>query len=219
MSAALVPVKHLSGSKTRLAERWPREALEALCLAMLGDLLDALAAARRVDRSAVVTPYARGAEAARRQGALAFEIPDPGLNPSLEQGARKLGLADDEPLLVVLGDVAAAHARDFDRLFEALDAQGGRGVVVAASDDGGTAALLRAPHDVIAPAFGRDSARRHAEAARAAGVPSVILELTSLRLDVDDPDDLARLAATADAPDWGPARRTRALVARQESAE
>ncbi|MGH0038076.1 MAG: 2-phospho-L-lactate guanylyltransferase [Myxococcota bacterium] len=218
MSAALVPVKHLSGSKTRLAALWPRDALGSLCLAMLGDLLEALAGARRVDRTAVVTPDPRVAEAARAAGATAFELTDPGLNPSIERGAERLALAPDEPLLVVLGDVAAARSEDFDRMFETLDDLGGRGAVLAGSDDGGTSALLRAPADVFAPRFGRDSAARHAEAAAAAGVPCVALRLASLRIDVDSPDDLARLIDGPGPSGLGPARRTRALVAERESA-
>lgn len=212
MSAALVPVKELSDSKTRLAEHWPQAILESLCLAMLGDLLEALAAARRVDRTAVVTPDPRVAAAARADGAVAFELTDPGLNASLDAGAERLGLADDEPLLVVLGDVAAASPRDVDRLFEALDGLGGRGAVIAESDDGGTAALLRAPWDVVPSRFGPQSAQRHVEAAERAGVAWRRLRLPSLALDIDCPADLARLLGSSPDAALGPARRTRALV-------
>jgi 2-phospho-L-lactate guanylyltransferase len=212
MSAALVPVKHLSDSKSRLAERWSRATLEALCLAMLGDLLEALGASRRVDRTAVVTPDPRVADAARAAGASVLELTDPGLNPSLERGAEWLGLDEGEPLMVVLGDVAAAKAEDFDRMFDALDELGGRGAVIAESEDGGTTALLRAPGDALTPRFGPDSARRHAEAAAAAGLPWVSLHLPSLGLDIDSPDDLARLVDPDLADALGPARRTRALV-------
>jgi 2-phospho-L-lactate guanylyltransferase (CobY/MobA/RfbA family) len=67
-------------------------------------------------------------------------------------------------------------------------------VVLAPSLDGGTSALLRAPHDVIPAAFGPSSAARHRELAKRAGVPYRELVLPSLAIDIDLPDDLNRFA-------------------------
>src|SRR5437764_14715631 len=54
----------------------------------------------------------------------------------------------------------------------------------------GTNALLLTPPDVLAPSFGPDSRRRHLADAQTAGVPAEVVELDSLALDVDTPDDL-----------------------------
>ncbi|MGH2721159.1 MAG: hypothetical protein ACRDJO_06095, partial [Actinomycetota bacterium] len=67
--------------------------------------------------------------------------------------------------------------------------------VVAASADGGTTALLRTPPDAIEPAFGPGSAGLHTAAALRAGRSVVLVTPPSLRLDVDRPADLERLAA------------------------
>jgi 2-phospho-L-lactate guanylyltransferase (CobY/MobA/RfbA family) len=104
----------------------------------------------------------------------------------------------------VLGDVAGARPAEIERLLHALP---GRGVALAASRDGGTCALLRVPRDVIPAGFGRESASRHRELAARAGVPCVDLELPSLAIDVDEPEDLAALREAG-----GAGARTRELL-------
>lgn len=207
MSAALVPVKGLAAGKSRLLPHLPRETLAALCLAMLEDLLEALAATSSVTRSAVVTPDPQVADTARRAGARVFLGPDPGLNPAIEAAAPRLCPGAGDPLLVVLGDVAGARPGDFEALFESLAAQGGRGVVLAPSDDGGTSALLRAPHDAIPARFGTASAKRHRQAAERAGVPFCERYLAGLAIDLDLAEDVDRFLESG-----GAGARTRALL-------
>jgi 2-phospho-L-lactate guanylyltransferase len=204
MNVALVPVKALGDGKSRMA--LDREAASALTLAMLEDVLGALAATDSVDRILTLTPDARVGELAQRCGAEAWIGPDAGLNPCLDQAQEKLG-ADATRLLVVLGDVAGAEPADLERMFEALHEQGDRGAVLAAARDGGTAALLRCPPDVIPNRFGRASAQAHRQAARAANVPFRELALPSLAVDLDCPEDAAQLLASP-----APAPRTRQLL-------
>jgi 2-phospho-L-lactate guanylyltransferase len=75
----------------------------------------------------------------------------------------------------------------------------------------GTNALLLTPPDVLASSFGPDSRRRHLAEAQAKGVPAEVVEVDSLALDVDTPDDLEvlqrRLAGT-----HGRAAHTRGLL-------
>jgi 2-phospho-L-lactate guanylyltransferase len=206
--AALVPVKRLDAAKSRLRPL-AGEAGADLARAMLEDVLEAVAGVDSIAEAAVVTGDPEVARVARAAGATALVEPDEGLNPSLDAAARRLGA---DALLVVLGDVAGARAEDLAALVGALDALGGRGVVLAPSSDGGSAALLRAPHDIIPSAFGPDSAARHRAAARAAGVPFRELKLPSLAVDLDCPEDVAAFLAGASASRGG--RRTRALLER-----
>lgn len=206
MIAALVPVKQLSGSKSRLAPALPPDVLAQLSVAMLSDVLDALLAVPALERVAVVTPDPAVADAVRAVGAEILLRDVPGLNPSIEDAAATLAPAPDDDLLVVLGDVAGARAEDLAKL---IDAAPERGIALAPSSDGGTSALLRRPKDVIAAGFGPDSAAVHRERAAQAGVPCVELELESLALDIDEREDLRRFVrGSADG------RRTRALLAR-----
>ena len=208
MIDALVPVKRLAAAKSRLLPGPDRAAAGRLTLAMLDDLLSALADATRVGRVAVVTPDHEVARHAEAGGALALLRPDPGLNPSLDEGAAKLAHPEQDGLLVVLGDVAGATPGDLDAVCAAL-AEGPRpGAVLVPSRDGGTAALARAPHDALPARFGAESAARHREAAREAGVPLRELALPSLAIDLDEPDDVRAFLAT----DAGGAR-TRVVLA------
>jgi 2-phospho-L-lactate guanylyltransferase len=202
--AAVVPAKSLSGAKSRLLPRLPQPAVERLCLAMLCDVVDALRAVPELARVAVVTPDPAVAAAARQAGAEVLLRPDPGLNSAVEAAAATFAPGPGDGVLVVLGDVAGARPREIERLLRALP---GRGVALAPSRDGGTCALLRVPRDVIPAGFGADSARVHRERAARAGVACVELELPSLAIDVDEPEDLAELRRSGGA---GP--RTRAVL-------
>ena len=196
MRAALVPVKRLHAAKSRLLPLLGRAALESLTLAMLEDVLAALRAARELDRVAVVTEDPAVAEAARAAGADAILGQDAGLNPSLDAAAHALAGEGARELLVVLGDVPGISRHDVAQLFGALAQLGGRGAVLAPARDGGTAALLRAPHDVIRSRFGPGSAAAHRGLARAAGVPLAELALPGLALDLDRPEDVAEFLRT-----------------------
>jgi 2-phospho-L-lactate guanylyltransferase (CobY/MobA/RfbA family) len=132
---------------------------------------------------------------------------DPGLNPSLDAAGAELAERGASGLLVVLGDVAGALAADLGALFDALDGLGGRGVVLAPSRDGGTSALLRAPHAVIPNHFGKDSAAAHRDLARSGGVPCSELPLPSLAIDLDRVEDVEALLRVERGAD-----RTRALL-------
>jgi 2-phospho-L-lactate guanylyltransferase len=203
--AAVVPAKALAGAKSRLLRAWPRPAVERLCLAMLGDVIDALRAVPGLARVVVVTPDETVAAAARVAGAEVLLRPDPGLNEAIDAAAARVAPGPEDGVLVVLGDVAGARPAELERLLHALP---GRGVALAPSRDGGTCALLRVPRDVIPAGFGPQSARVHRERAARAGVPCVELELPSLAIDVDEPEDLDALRASG-----GGGARTRALFA------
>ena len=204
MIAAVVPVKSLATSKSRLLPQLGAAAARRLSLAMLCDVLDALSAVPALDRVAVVTPDPEIERVARAAGAEALLRPDPGLNPAIEAAAAELAPGPEDGVLVVLGDVAGVDPRDIETLLAALP---GTGVALAPSSDGGTSALLRVPRDIIPAGFGPGSAKLHRELAARAGVTLHEVELPSLALDVDDPDDLLALRRSGAA---GP--RTRALL-------
>ena len=207
MIAALVPVKQLAASKSRLLPEFDAARREALSRAMLQDVLAALTAAERVGQVAVVTPDDAVAAAAVEAGARAVIHRGPGLNESLRAGAAALALERSDGLLVVLGDVAGALPADLDTLCASLDDVPRPAVALAPATDGGTAALLRSPPDAIAPHFGADSARRHREAADAAGVACLEVSLPSLAIDLDSADDIALFLRTE-----GGGQQTRAVL-------
>ncbi len=204
MIGAVVPVKTLPSSKSRLMPWLDRPSVERLTIAMLVDVLETLQHVRMLDRIAVATPDLRLAEVARQAGAEVLSASVTGLNPAVEAACAVLAPTADDAALVVLGDVAGAQAADIEAL---LDAGARRGVALARSNDGGTSALLRTPRDIIPAAFGPDSACAHRELAASASVSFQELALPSLAIDIDDRADLEKLASSASA-----GRRTRALL-------
>jgi len=208
MIAALVPVKRLGVGKSRLRPPLDPRASAELAGAMLEDVIEALRGVPGLASLSVVTGDPAAARRARAAGARVVLHPDDGLNPSLDAAAARLAAEGAAALLVVLGDVAGALPADLQALLDALADLGGRGVVLAPSRDGGTSALLRAPHDVIASAFGPQSAARHRELARAAGVAYRELDLPSLGVDVDSAEDLDAFLRSP-----GGGKRTRAALA------
>jgi len=209
MIVAVVPVKALSASKSRLLPKLGADGARRFCLAMLGDVVETLLDVPGLARVAVVTPDAAVAEAARAAGAAALLRTDPGLNPAVEAAAGEFAPGPQDGVLVVLGDVAGACAEDVKTLLERAPA---RGVALAPSDDGGTAALLRVPRDVIPAGFGPSSAKVHRELAARAGVEFREVRLPSLCLDLDEPEDLETFLRSATG-----GSRTRALLRELEA--
>ena len=183
MTIALIPVKKLEESKSRLLSSLPSETRQALTLAMLEDLIEALSASRGITRIAVTTPDSTVAERAKAAGAEIIMRPEPGLNAALEDGVNCLALDKGEDILFVLGDVAGALAEDFDQLLREASEET-RGIWLAPSSDGGTSALLHRPAGVVPCCFGKDSATRHREAAAEAEVKYHETPLLSLAIDL-----------------------------------
>lgn len=204
MIAALVPVKELASSKSRLLPHLGAAAVTRLSVAMLSDVLETLQSVRSLDRVIVVTPDTRVADAARCVGAEVALSPTVGLNASIEEACKSAAPSHDDAVLVVLGDVPGIRAGEVEALLGSLE---GPGVALAPSSDGGTSALLRRPPDVIAAGFGPDSARVHRGHAERAGVAFVEVPLASLATDIDDREDLD---AFLSGPGAGP--RTRAVL-------
>jgi 2-phospho-L-lactate/phosphoenolpyruvate guanylyltransferase len=205
-ATAVLPVKRFAAAKRRLATGIDDERRIALIEAMLGDVLEAIAAARSVERTIVVTSEPRAAEAATAIGAEV--VPDPGEGG--HSGAALAGidqaLASGARCAVLLpGDCPLLAPREIDRLLTGLPE---RFVAVVPDRHGpGTNALALAPPDAIQPSFGEGSRARHVTAAREADIPFAVEELSSLALDLDTPADVVALTRELEAR-LGRARRT-----------
>jgi 2-phospho-L-lactate guanylyltransferase len=188
VEAILIPVKRLPESKLRLAGVLGPAQRRRLALSMLSDVL--LAAAGWPLR-VVVTSDPDAASMARSVGWSIVPDPGSGLNDAVAEGTSVTATAGATALLVLPFDVPLVTSPELEALF-AIDAD----VVVARSDDGGTSGLLRRPPGAITARFGPDSASSHAGAAGIVGLRVESLRLPGLSLDVDDPGDLRRLAAS-----------------------
>jgi 2-phospho-L-lactate guanylyltransferase len=208
-TVAVLPVKTFSRAKQRLSEAVGEAERRDLAVAMVVDVLDALAGVGALEGVIVVTAEPLAVEAAAAVGAMVVHDPEEsGQSAAAQRGiaaARELGA---ERVLAVPGDCPALDAGEVGAL---LARERGAGVVIVTDRHGsGTNALLMAPPDAIVPSFGAGSFARHAARARAAGAETRVARLASLELDVDTPEDLVALRDALAASDG--ARRTRAVL-------
>ncbi len=163
-----------------------------LAAAMLEDVLEAIGAARSIERTVVVTSESRAIELAGEAGSeLAADPEEGGHSGAALAGiarARELGA---ECVVLLPIDCPLLDPRELERLLTGMPE---RYVAIVPDRHGtGTNALALAPPDAIAPSFGEGSCARHVAAAREAGVPYAVEELPSLALDLDTPADVVAL--------------------------
>jgi 2-phospho-L-lactate guanylyltransferase len=191
-----------NAAKSRLAATLSAEQRGRLALGMLADVIDVCGQARgRVAGTLAVVDEPAARAVAVRGGAHAVADPGTGnMNAAVTAGLRAARTHGASTVLVVPGDVPLITLADIEAL---LDVAGSapRAVVVGSSHDGqGTNALLLRPPDVIRPGFGPPSVGRHVRAGIAAGAQTVVRAGLGLALDVDTPEDLARLQASGAGP-------------------
>lgn len=200
---------------------------------MLEDVLEAIGAARTIERTIMVSDEPRAAARAAKAGAEVVPDPSKGVyrggsdrpermaaeavaadRAGEESGghseAALAGIVRAEELgagCVVLlpGDCPLLDPRELDSLLTGVP---GRYIAVVPDRHGtGTNALVLSPPGAIRPAFGEGSRARHVAAVREAGIPFAVEELASLALDLDTPADLVALTRELEAHP-GRARRT-----------
>jgi 2-phospho-L-lactate guanylyltransferase len=188
----LIPVKPLAQAKTRLAAVLSPVEREALVRHMLDDVLAALAAAPGIAGIALVTADPAVARIGAERSLRVLPESAPGLNAALHGAIATLAAEGVDTLLVLPADVPLFDTAALEQLRAAHRAAPAL-PLVAASADGGTNALLMSPPDLLPPAFGTGSCAGYGRAAQELGVAPVLLELPQAALDIDRPEDLARL--------------------------
>jgi 2-phospho-L-lactate guanylyltransferase len=188
----LIPVKNLSSAKQRLASVLPQSARTQLAQAMLHDVVAAIAAWHDRSHCALVTSDPFAVELAHKVN---FEvIPDPA-NPG-ETGAIEMATSlcvsrSADFTLVIPADIPLIEAIELKQILEAAPAEGS--VLAPAGDGRGTNAAFRRPANLFPLRFGNDSFKPHHAAAQATGKPCVVLQLPTIAVDVDNPEDLEQV--------------------------
>jgi 2-phospho-L-lactate guanylyltransferase len=203
-ATAIVPVKRFGAAKRRLLERLDRQQRAAIVKAMLADVLEAIVSAQRVERLTIVTGDARAErialELARRTDTpveILQEPTDNGHSEAATLGIIRALATGAECVALLPGDCPLLDATELDEALSGM--QPGRVAVVPDRHGSGTNGLLLSPPDAIAPAFGPGSRERHVERARLRELEASVIQIPSLALDLDTPDDLGALAAAVGA--------------------
>ena len=192
-TVAILPVKTFGAAKQRLRDHLDPGSREALVQAMFTDVLNAL---RLTDLEQIVVVTA--SQAARRiaieLGAEVLVDTQTGHNAAARLGVEAALGAGAERALLVPGDCPALDPQELrDLLDHPLPSPSA--IIVPDRHGAGTNALLLTPPDSLPPSYGPGSCQRHLELARARGISAEIIEVPSLGLDIDTPDDIATLAA------------------------
>jgi 2-phospho-L-lactate/phosphoenolpyruvate guanylyltransferase len=205
-ATAVLPVKRFREAKRRLAVSVDEERLRVLVAAMLEDVLEAIDAARTVERTIVVTGDPAAQEIVSTTAAEV--VPDPADEGHVVAALAGIARAEVEGagcVVLLAGDCPLLDPHELDSLLTAVPER--YVTVVPDRHSTGTNALVLSPPDAIRPAFGEGSCERHVAAAREAGIPFAVEKVASLALDLDTPADLVALTrAVADRPGRG--RRT-----------
>jgi 2-phospho-L-lactate/phosphoenolpyruvate guanylyltransferase len=207
---AILPIKTFSSAKQRLRLDLDTEDRRALVEAMFYDVLVALRRVPRLDGIVTVSGDHSAQQIAGGYGATVVEDDERGHNAAASKGVETALEAGARRVLLVPGDCPAVDPRELEALL--LHPAAERSVLIVPDRHGtGTNALLLTPPGVLTPSFGPDSRRRHLADASVAGVAAEVVELPSLALDVDTPDDLAALQRRLDAT-HGAAAHTRGML-------
>lgn len=195
----IVPVKPLAQGKSRLSPLLSAADRHRLARDLL---VHTLAAAVDVDGLAGVLVISRDEEALTLARAAGVKVlaedanlagtgddPEDPLNRALGQARDVVVSQGADAVLILPADLPLLSAEEIRRVAR-LAADRARGMVIAASGDGGTNALLIRPPDAIDFAYGPGSFQAHIRNAQAADLPVEIVESAALSLDLDSPDDL-----------------------------
>jgi 2-phospho-L-lactate/phosphoenolpyruvate guanylyltransferase len=191
-TAAILPIKSFAQAKQRLRHELASHDRRALVEAMFADALVALGRVASLERIVVVSGDRVAQRIASGYGASVVEDDERGHNTAAGRGIESLLEEGFERALLVPGDCPLLSPADLNALLTHPAAEGSA-LIVPDRRGTGTNALLLAPPDVLTPSFGPDSRRRHLDDAKKAGIAAEVVELDSLALDVDTPEDLEAL--------------------------
>jgi 2-phospho-L-lactate/phosphoenolpyruvate guanylyltransferase len=173
---------------------------QQLALAMLEDVLAALAATAKLASILVVTLDRAAVDIAARSGAeVTGEGAGDGHTAAVTRAALRLD-ANGLDMLTVPADIPLVQSEDIRHLLSVhadAVARRMRGLTIVPSrDERGSNAVLCSPAGAVPLRFGDDSFFPHLAAAKACGIEPVVLRLPRVALDIDAPDDVALLLAT-----------------------
>jgi 2-phospho-L-lactate guanylyltransferase len=192
--AAVVPVKDLWGTKSRLKPSLDGGARAGLTIYMMGRVISTLREAH-LEKVCVVSPDRIVLHEAEKRGAFPLRQESRGLNPALEEGRRWVMDLGASSILVLPADLPLLEAPDVRALLE-IAPESPSAVISPDGTGTGTNALLIQPPDAIRFAFGPGSYEAHLRAARERGLEVRVCERPHLAFDLDTVEDLARLEKT-----------------------
>ncbi len=198
---AVVPVKPLRFGKSRLAQVLSEDERLALNHCLLSNTLTTLKSIPEIEHVLVVSRDPQALTLARNLGARTVqENGAPHLNVALERAMMVLKQHTTIGALIVPADLPLIKPEDVRKLLDVAKNLPVVGIVPDRHKEG-TNALLVCPVGLMQFSFGPGSFHRHCEMARAAGARLEVLELESMALDIDLPEDMLLVRDVLDCKD------------------
>ena len=187
---AIVPLKNIKKSKTRLSALPPQDRAK-LTVAMLSNVLVALRKSRRISDVTVVSADKSASKIAHRYGAkFLSEGRGHGLNGALRLAIRELERRTTGTAMIIHADLPLLTTQDVDRFLSR--SQGFQIAIVPCKNGTGTNALLLRPPSAIPPLFGKGSFKTHLSLAKKTRFRWRVFKVRGIQFDIDDPRDLRK---------------------------
>ncbi len=190
---AILPVKPLRSGKSRLSKVLSEEERAALNQNLLLNSLNVLSTLDRIDTILVVSRDPAVLTIARDYGAkTVLENGNPELNTALKRASLVAQTYFAQEIMVIPADLPLLKKEDLNRFLE----YSGKPPEVLISPDrrnDGTNCLYINPAGLIQFCYGPGSFQKHIELGKRAGARTEIIEIESLGLDLDLPEDLELL--------------------------
>jgi 2-phospho-L-lactate/phosphoenolpyruvate guanylyltransferase len=194
LKAILIPVKEFREAKKRLSPHFSPADRAALAQAMCEDFFRVVAAVRGADRIFVISKEAQVLSRARALGwetiAESRQISE---SDSVDAASRYCAEGGVRALLRLPVDLPLVEPADVEAVLQAAGAAPAA-ILVPSSDGTGTNAILRSPPALFPSHFGPHSFARHLAEAEACGVHAEVYRNPRLELDIDEWEDLQKLA-------------------------
>jgi len=187
---AIVPLKPLNRSKSRLAPVLDIAQREALSREMFVRTLKTLKQVKHIAGILVVSRDTAALSLARSYEVQTLqESGAPELNASLTRATQAVLDLNANGVLIVASDIPLLQADDMEAMLELANTSP---VTVIATDrrHDGTNAMLVRPPGLFPYAYGIESCQKHVAAAREAGADVHMYDSATVALDVDIPADL-----------------------------
>ena len=188
---AIIPVKPLRRGKSRLAKVISADKRADLNQYLLEHTIQVLNSIDEIEHILVISRDKEALALARELGARTVqEYGNPDLNTALSRAVEVAKSYETCGILIIPADLPRLAAEDIKAI---LAHRNDPPVVVIAPDrkKQGTNALLVCPPGLIDFKYGKGSFDKHSQQALDAGVRLEICNLSSLELDLDEPEDLA----------------------------
>jgi 2-phospho-L-lactate guanylyltransferase len=187
---AIVPVKPLRRGKSRLAGALSEDERTELNRTLLQNTLKTFSDLKEVEEVLVISRDPQALTIARHYGARTVrEDGQPELNTALKRATVIAQVYATRGVLVLPADLPLITR---EAVLALIERAGEPPAVVIAPDRHGTGtnALLISPAGLIEYDFGENSFQRHCQRAKDAGARLEIVDIPSLGLDLDLPEDL-----------------------------